>query len=87
MKKMHVRRNDQVEVIAGSAKGQSGRVLRVYPAKGTLIIERVNMRKKHQRANPQANQKGGIVEREAPVHVSNVRVVERGAVEGRGSKE
>jgi large subunit ribosomal protein L24 len=71
----HVRKNDTVVVLAGKDKGRTGRVLRVLPAEGRVIVERVNFVKKHTKANPQRNIKGGILEREAPVDASNVMVV------------
>ncbi len=68
---MHIRKNDTVVVITGKYKGRRGRVLRVYPEKQRVLVEGVNMIKRHTRPS-QTNQKGGIVEREAPIHVSNV---------------
>lgn len=72
---LHVRKNDTVVVLAGKDKGRTGRVLRVLPAEGRVIVERVNFMKKHTKANPQRNIKGGILEREAPVDASNLMVV------------
>jgi len=70
-----VRKNDNVIVIAGRDRGKRGRVLRVLPDKGRVVVEGVNFVKKHTRANPQRNIKGGIIEHEAPVHASNVQIV------------
>jgi large subunit ribosomal protein L24 len=70
-----VRKNDTVLVLAGKSKGRTGRVLRVFPAEGRAIVEGVNFVRKHTKANPQKNIKGGILEREAPVHASNLMVV------------
>jgi large subunit ribosomal protein L24 len=70
-----VKKNDNVIVITGRDRGKRGRVLRVLPDKTRLIIEGVNFIKKHTKANPQKNVKGGIVEREASVHASNVQIV------------
>jgi large subunit ribosomal protein L24 len=70
-----VKRNDNVIVIAGRDRGKRGRVLRVLPHTTRLVIEGVNFVKKHTKANPQKNVKGGIVEREASVHASNVQIV------------
>jgi large subunit ribosomal protein L24 len=70
-----VRKNDNVVVISGRDKGKRGRVLRVIPEKTRVIVEGVNFIKRHTRPNPQKNVKGGIVEREAPVHASNVQIV------------
>ena len=70
-----IRRNDQVVVTAGKDSGKRGRVLKVLPAKNRLIVEGVNVIKRHTRPNPQRNVKGGIVEREASLHASNVQLV------------
>jgi len=70
-----IRKNDNVVVIAGKDRGKRGRVLRLVPGKNRLIVEGVNFVKKHTRPNPGQNVKGGIVEREAPFHVSNVQLV------------
>ena len=70
-----VRKNDNVLVISGRDRGKRGRVLRVIPAKTRVIVEGVNFIKKHTKANPQRNIKGGIVEREASLHASNVQIV------------
>jgi large subunit ribosomal protein L24 len=72
--KMRVRRGDVVIVIAGKDRGASGKVLRVLPEKGRLIVEGVNKIKRATRANPQKNIKGGILEREAPIAVANVQL-------------
>ncbi|HVT43932.1 MAG TPA: 50S ribosomal protein L24 [Thermoanaerobaculia bacterium] len=73
--KSHVRKNDTVLVRTGKDRGKKGKVLRVIPSKGTAIVERVNFLKKHTRPNPQRNVKGGVVEREAPVQISNLTVI------------
>jgi len=70
-----VRKNDNVIVMSGRDKGKRGRVLRVIPEKTRVIVEGVNFIKRHTRPNPQKQVKGGIVEREAPVHASNVQIV------------
>ena len=70
-----LRKNDTVLVIAGRDRGKRGRVLRVLPDKTRVIVEGVNFIKRHTRANPQRNIKGGIVEREASLHASNVQLV------------
>ena len=69
---MHIRKGDTVIITQGKYKGRRGRVLEVYPKKERLLVEGVNMMKKHQRPSSR-NQQGGIVEREAPVHISNVQ--------------
>jgi large subunit ribosomal protein L24 len=71
-----IRRGDTVEVIAGKDRGRRGAVLQVDLARGRVTVERVNMVKKHQKPNP--TNRGGILEREAPVHVSNVMLVHGG---------
>src|SRR6058998_1699232 len=72
---LHIRRNDTVHVLAGKNKGRTGRVLRVLPSEGRAIVEGVNFVRKHTKANPQKNIKGGILEREAPVDASNLMPV------------
>jgi large subunit ribosomal protein L24 len=69
------RKNDTVQVIAGRDKGKQGRVLQVDRKAGRLLVEHVMMSKKHVRPNPQRQIKGGIAEREAMIHLSNVMVV------------
>ncbi len=71
----HIRRNDPVLVITGKDKGKRGKVLRMVPKKNAAIVEGINQIKRHTRPNPQKQVKGGIVEKEAPVHVSNLMVV------------
>jgi large subunit ribosomal protein L24 len=72
---MKIRKNDMVMVIAGNARGKSGKVLKVYPARERVIVEGVNIIKRHTRPR-QKNPQGGIVQREAPIHVSNVMLVD-----------
>jgi large subunit ribosomal protein L24 len=72
---VHVKKNDTVMVLAGKDRGRQARVLRVFPVKGRAIVEGVNFMRKHTRANPQRNIKGGILEREASVDASNLMVV------------
>ena len=67
-----IRKGDQVVVIAGKAKGQKGEVVRVAGDK--IVVSNVNLIKRHTKPNPQANQPGGIVEREASIHISNVQL-------------
>jgi large subunit ribosomal protein L24 len=73
--RIRIRKNDLVEVIAGRDRGKRGKVLVVLPDKGRLLVQGVNFIKRHTRPNPQKNIKGGIAEREAPIHVSNVMIV------------
>ena len=70
-----IRKNDDVIVTTGRDAGKRGRVLKVLPAKNRLVVEGVNIVKRHTRPNPQRNVKGGIVEREASLHASNVQLV------------
>jgi large subunit ribosomal protein L24 len=70
-----IRKNDNVLVITGKDRGKRGCVLKVHPDKNRLIVEGVNVIKRHTKPNPQRNIKGGIVEREATVHASNVQLV------------
>jgi large subunit ribosomal protein L24 len=71
-----VRKNDEVIVIAGKDRGKTGRVLQVLPERNRVVVEGVNTIKRHTRPNPQKNIKGGIVEREGSIHVSNVQPVD-----------
>ena len=71
-----IKRNDTVEVIAGKDKGKRGRVLRIIADKDRVLVEHVQMIKKHVKPNPQRNIKGGIAEQEAPIHLSNVMLVD-----------
>src|SRR5882724_4034265 len=94
-KRSKIKKNDQVVIIAGRDKGRRGRVLEVAPARGKIKIEGVGMIKRHQRANPQANRGGGIIDKEAFIDISNVQLIVpqsgkptrvRYQVEGDGSK-
>jgi large subunit ribosomal protein L24 len=78
--KFHVRRGDLVEVITGVQKGSRGKILQVLPKKERVVIEGVRMIKKTVRRS-QDNPNGGIIEREGPIHVSNVKLIERPAEE------
>ena len=71
---MNVRRDDTVKVIAGKDKGKEGKVLRALPKKGRVVVEKVNVVKKAMRPTRE-NPRGGIMEIEAPLHVSNVMLV------------
>jgi large subunit ribosomal protein L24 len=75
-KRAKIKKNDQVAVIAGRDKGRRGRVLEVNPSKGKVRIEGVGMIKRHQKANPQANRGGGIVEKESFINISNVQLID-----------
>ena len=67
-------KNDTVKVISGNHKGKVGRVLKVYPITNRIIVEKVRLVKRHQKARSQTDP-GGIIEKEAPIHVSNVLLV------------
>ncbi len=71
---MHVRRDDQVLVIAGEYRGKRGRVLKVFPERNRVIVEGVNFIHRHMRPS-QALPQGGIIQKEAPIHASNVMVI------------
>ena len=74
-KRIDIKHNDTVKVITGRDKGKEGRVLRVFPDKGRLLVEHVMIVKKHVRPNPQRNIKGGIAEQESSIAISNVQLV------------
>ncbi|MCQ2141862.1 MAG: 50S ribosomal protein L24 [Bacteroidales bacterium] len=75
MKKLHIKKGDTVYVNAGNDKGKTGKVLSVIPAEDRAVVEGVNMVKKH--TKPNANQpQGGIVEQEAPIHISNLNLID-----------
>ncbi len=75
MNKLKIKKNDQVLVIRGKDKGARSKVLRVFPAAETAIVEHVNMMKRHTRPNPQKNIQGGVLEKEAPIHVSKLKLI------------
>ena len=70
-----IRKNDEVYILRGKDRGKTGRVLIVNPESQRIVVEGIQMIKRHTRANPQRNVKGGIVEKEAPIHISNVAIV------------
>jgi large subunit ribosomal protein L24 len=74
--KCHVKKGDHVEVISGNFRGSSGRILAVFPGKQRVVVEGVRIIKKHLRKS-QDNPSGKIAEREGPIHVSNVKLIER----------
>lgn len=78
--KFHVKRGDTVQVISGNHRGSSGRILKVLPEKAQVIIEGVRLIKKHQRKT-QEHPNGAIIQREGPIHISNVKIVERATPE------
>jgi large subunit ribosomal protein L24 len=74
-KRVDIRRNDNVKVMAGKDRGKEGRVLRVFPDEGRVLVEHVMTIKKHVRPNPQRNIQGGIAEQEAAISIANVALV------------
>ena len=74
--KLHVKKGDHVEVISGNFKGSTGKILDILPRKQRVLIEGVRIIKKHLRKS-QDNPSGKIAEREGPIHISNVKLVER----------
>lgn len=70
-----IRKGDKVKVIAGRDAGKSGRVLSIDARKNRVVVEHVAIVKRHTRPNPQKNIKGGIVEKEAAIHISNVMII------------
>lgn len=72
---MHIKKNDTVAVITGKDKGKKGKILKAFPKEGRVVVEGVNIKKRHQRAR-KGGQKGQIVDYPAPMHVSNVMLVD-----------
>ena len=75
MPKLHIKKNDQVFVLTGKDRGKTGKVLKVMPDAARAIVEGLNFQQKHTRPNPQKNIKGGILPKEASIHLSNLMVV------------
>jgi len=75
MSKVKIKKGDDVLVIAGRDRGVRAKVLRVLPREGRAIVERVNLIKRHTRPNPQRQVQGGVLEREAPIQLSNLMVI------------
>ena len=71
---MHVKKGDKVKVLSGNERGKEGKILKVFPGTQRAIVEGLNLMKRHTRPS-QRNQQGGIIEREAPIHVSNLRLI------------
>ena len=83
--KTHVHKGDKVIIISGNHKGSGGTILQVFPAKSQVLVEGVRMIKKHQKKSQKAPE-GGIMEREGPLHISNVRLVESKAAAAAAKK-
>ena len=75
--KLHVKKDDLVTIVAGKDKGKSGKVLRVMPDKGRVLVENLNLIKRHTRPS-RTNNEGGIIEKEAPIALSNVQLLCQG---------
>ncbi|MFI6577686.1 50S ribosomal protein L24 [Nocardiopsis sp. NPDC050513] len=75
---MKIKSGDEVIVIAGKDKGATGKVVKALPREDRVVVEGVNLVKKHRKANPAGGQQGEVVTKEAPIHVSNVALVENG---------
>ena len=76
-KVLHVKKGDKVVVLTGRDKGKQGTVLEAFPKKDRVIVDGVNIVKKHQKPRPPAEPEGGIKEIPAPIHVSNVKKIEK----------
>ncbi|HEY6071144.1 MAG TPA: 50S ribosomal protein L24 [Chthoniobacterales bacterium] len=83
--RFHVKKGDEVEVISGNFKGSSGKILEVLPKKQRVLVEGVRIIKKHLRKS-QDNPQGKIAEREGPIHISNVRLIEKDAATKKKTK-
>lgn len=75
MKQYRIRKNDKVKITVGKDKNKIGKVLKILKKKDSVLVEGVNIAKRHTKPNPYAKQQGGILEKEMPVHISNVMVV------------
>src|SRR6267378_146635 len=75
-KRSKIKKNDQVVIIAGRDRGKRGRVLEVAPIRGKVKVEAAGMIKRHQKANPQSNRGGGIIDKEAWIDISNVQIID-----------
>src|SRR3712207_2100957 len=74
--RLKIRRDDQFEIISGKDRGKSGRVLRVDPVKQRVYVEGLNIVKRHQRPRPGSTDPGGVIEKEGPIHISNVMLLD-----------
>ena len=73
---MKIRKDDMVKIITGKDKGKTGRIIKVFPSKNRVVVEGLNLIKKHQRLT-QENEQGGIVEKESSIHISNVMLMHK----------
>ncbi len=72
---LHIKKNDEVLVLAGKDRGKRGKVLLLSPGGERAVVENINMLRRHTRPNPQQNIKGGVVEKESPIYLSNLMVI------------
>ena len=87
MAKLHIKKGDTVKVLAGENKGETGKVIRIYPEKNKALVEGINVVKKHNKPTAE-NPQGGITEMEAPIHLSNLMYVDANGEASRiGRKE
>ena len=82
----HVKKGDTVQVISGNHKGATGKILAVLPKKSQVLIEGVRIIKKHTKKS-QENPNGAILEREGPLHISNVKLLEKGETKAKGKSK
>jgi large subunit ribosomal protein L24 len=75
MPRVHIKKNDMVYVLSGKDRGKTGKVLKIFVDKNRAVVEGINNIQKHTRPNPQKNIKGGILPKESPIHLSNLKVV------------
>jgi large subunit ribosomal protein L24 len=75
MPRVHIKKNDTVYVLSGKDRGKTGKVLKVFVGKDRAVVEGINQIQKHTRPNPQKNVQGGILPKEAPIHVSNLLIM------------
>tara|TARA_R110002124_G_scaffold272516_1_gene441695 strand:+ start:198 stop:518 length:321 start_codon:yes stop_codon:yes gene_type:complete len=75
MAKFHVKKGDKVKVLAGESKGQTGTIIEMLPGKNKALVEGINVIKKHEKPSA-TNPQGGIIEKEAPIHLSNLMLVD-----------
>lgn len=74
---MRIKKGDTVQIIAGEARGKSGKILKIFPGRNRVLVEGINLVKRHTRPSQQ-NPQGGIIEKEAPIHMSNVMLIAGG---------
>ena len=84
-KKLHIKKGDTVKVLSGESRGQQGKIIAIDRKKDRAMVEGINMIKKHQKPNS-ANPEGGIIEKEAPIHISNLMLVYNGKATRVGRK-